>query len=226
MKMHRSRGFGLLEFGIVVAGLLALAAVVWGIYSKGVEAGESAKQLEWLADNAKKAADQRRREQGVDDTILALQKERDVERIRAEENDRKWREARRNADRSKVSLAGCDPAPSPEPTRTVDASAGSGLQPPASASGGAAPHTPGGVRFAWEFVFAFDSAWTGADGKPVSQDPAGRGGAELAGLSPYDPADVLAVHGENAQACSKDRRELGSLMKRLQAASDAWERSR
>jgi hypothetical protein len=37
---------------------------------------------------------------------------------------------------------------------------------------------PGRAVFTWQFVREYDAAWTGADGKPVSQDPAGQPAAQ------------------------------------------------
>lgn len=73
------------------------------------------------------------------------------------------------------------------------------------------------VRFTWGWVHDYDAAWTGRQGESLFGDRQhAAGAAERAdAASPYGPAELGAVHADNAAKCSKTRRQLNELLDTL-----------
>jgi hypothetical protein len=236
---HSQRGFAGLNLIQIITGLgaaAALAGTVWGAiawhasthYERGVQAERTAQNKK----EEERRQAQRRRDDEVAAALLLEQQQRQAAEVVAEESNRRWREAQRDADRRKVALAHCEAGPAQsDGGGVVGAAAGPVVSPggegpaaPPAGGGITRPAAHPGVRFTFEFVRQYDSAWTGLDGKPLPQALGGGEGAEHAGASPYTPADVIDVHGENAQACSADRRELDKLISKIAAAAAAYDR--
>lgn len=222
----RQRGFGLIELVIVVACILAVAAVVYGIYHKGYAAGAAEKQVEWDADNAKKLAAAKARDALVDASLEAARKRAQDAEQEAEKNNRLLAEERRRAKRNGTALAACVTpdarASGGADDRVGGDGGGRGLQAPPAGGGGVAAGPR--VAFTWPFVLQFDRAWTDLDGQPVQEAPAGGESPERSGASPYGAEDILDVHIANAEACSRDRRSLAAVMGRIDTAAKAWDR--
>ncbi len=212
-------GFGLLVNLVLI---LAVLGALYGLFlyvdahwetSAGVKKGETQRQALWDKANLKAEAERRAREQDVSDAIKEKEAQLAIARQRADDAHTQWKEAKRETDRKGTALAVC-PAPAAD-------------QPGAAPASPAAGAAGGGVRFTWDFVRLYDGAWTGADGKPVFQDPAGGAGTEGAGAaSPYTPGELLDVHGDNADTCSADRREFSGLIEKLRKAEKAWDGKR
>ena len=200
------RGSMLLVYAIVA---IAAVGMIWGAISwhAGVhyKRGLADKQVEWDRANVRAAAAQRARELDVSEAIKEKEAQRMAANDKAADYETRWKEAVRENRRKGVPLATCDQAPAPgAPTAVAGAPAG-------------------GVRFTWEFVRQYDSAWTGRAGEPLYPAPVGPEAAEGSGAaSPYGPADVLDVHGDNAAGASECRREYRSLVEKIKAAEKAW----
>ncbi|OGT57533.1 MAG: hypothetical protein A3E01_08320 [Gammaproteobacteria bacterium RIFCSPHIGHO2_12_FULL_63_22] len=220
----RKTGFGTVEVLILLGILGALGTFGWWSYS----AGQDAKQVEWDKATAMQIEAGQKRAAAVSLALLEADKGRATAEQQAQDNERKWKEAKREADRNRRPLVVHTPTSKPGATEPDGpaVNAGAGLRPSASAGVDPAPRAAPGVRFTWEFVFALDSAWTGLDGKPVSQAALGGDAAFRAGASPYTAEDVRDVVAENFQACSRDRRQFKAMMNSVESAADAWDRGR
>jgi hypothetical protein len=229
----RQRGFGLVH---VLAGI-ALVGVVWGAVSWHASVhyarGQSDKQVEWDAANRKAVELAAARRLAVARALLVAENAKLKADEKARIADDNWKEAQRENRREGIALAVCPKRPAgPQSDRAlaVGSPSGPGLRARAEDPGHAAVR--GGLRFTWEFVRLFDSAWTGAGGEPVHaaaagpEAAAGSGAAAPGGASAYTPDDVLDVHGENARRCSADRREYRTLILKIQNAARAWDEAR
>jgi hypothetical protein len=209
---------------VALCGLLFAAAFVghhWlGQHAEtNYQRGLAAKQLEWDQDKDRAAEAQRRKDAAVAGALLVEEKRRLAAEDAARDANAQWEEARREARRNARPLAVC---PQPRLQGAADVERDAGSRVPGAGVERDRPAVPGAAVFTWQFVREYDTAWTGADGKPVSQDPAGQPGAADAGApSPFTAEDVLDVHGTNARRCSEDRRELATLRARLETAADA-----
>jgi len=192
---------------IVVALLLAVVAMVAGIYHKGYSAGEAEIKSQWEAAD-RKAQDQadaarKARELIAQQTSTALQQSQ----AKADDYAQKWQQARRAA--RSVPLAVCGPRSTPPPKDGAPATV-------ASPDGGI------GLRLTWSFVLQHDAAWSGDSGQPIFPDTGlPPGGAAAADPAPYEIGDLLDHDAINAQRCSEDGRNYGALVKlirKLQAA--------
>jgi hypothetical protein len=184
--------------------------------------GLAAKQIEWDRANEAAAELERRRGAAVGRELLAADNARAAAETKAHDAEAKWEEARREARNSRRPSVVCQ-KPRSEDAAGAQRDAGPGI--PVAGVVDHRPDLSGGPLLTWGFVLDFDAAWTGADGEPVFGAAAGRPEAAAAGAaSPYSPDDALDVHGANARRCSEDRRELGSLIEKLERAQAAWDR--
>lgn len=211
MSARMQRGSMLIVYAIVA---IAAVGMIWGAISwhAGVhyKRGLADKQVEWDAANRKAAAEELARRLAVARALKLADEARQAADNQAKVNEDKWKEAVRENRRKGVPLATCPEAPAP----------GAPAAPPGAESGG------GGVRFTWSFVRLYDGAWTGKAGEPLY--PAAAGGEGVPGpaaASPYGPADVLDVHGDNAGGASECRREYRSLVEKIRAAEQAFDKA-
>jgi hypothetical protein len=215
----KQRGFGILAYLIAGGALLAvLAGLYWGIERHGYARGAAAVQLKWEAANREAAAEQREREKAVSKALTDADTVRQAAQDRASDYNVKWQEVKRELQRKNTRLA-----------VQRDQAGVSATGKPEAPAVDAAPDVGAGVgiRVTWGFVQLYDSAWTGTGGEPVF--PIAAGYSPTAGpgaASPYGPADIVEVHGENAQRCSADREELRALMARIRMAEEAWDSRR
>lgn len=231
----RQRGVTLIQAAIALAALASLVAATLGaiawVDSRGYNRGVAETETRWNEANRKAQAEQRAREAAVAAALAEEQDRRLSAEARAEQNDRKWREAVRDSRRNKVALGTCvQPA-----TKRADAGAdgrgphagagelvGGGIRAPSVGADAARDPVLGSIRLTWEFVRLYDAAWTSRSGEPVFESPAGGEAAQSADASPYGLDEVIEVHGENAASCSADRREFQALIGRIEAAEAAW----
>lgn len=227
----KQRGFAIEGWMIQMAvGALVVAAIVTAgaIYlhhrdAENFKAGQADVQAKW---DRQKLADvelARMTSVEVGRALLLAEKGRMAAEAEAQKHRDKFEEGKREARRLGVALAGCtiegqDPAPSSATGAVAGINPGPGIRAPGVAGGAAS------VRLTWEFVREFDGGWTGLDGKPVSPLVAGGAGAGPAGaFAPYRLEDAVDVAGVNAERCSRDRRELDTLTRKIQAAGAAWD---
>lgn len=228
-RMPTCRGVSTIELGIYVAlaGLILAAVIVaqqWlaGYAREHEEIGRDAKQLEWDKDKERAAEAQRRKDVAVAQSLLAEEKRRLAAEAVAEDVNARWEEARREARRNRTPMVAC-----PQPTDAGRSRGGgaelAGAAPAAATAASDVAGAPAPEpRLTWEFVRLYDGAWTGADGQPVPGALAGSAATAVAGAaSPHGVDELIDVHAENARRCSEDRRELGELIRKLEAARDA-----
>lgn len=214
------RGIATMAIVYIVAAI-ALVGVVWGAVSwharTHFERGENARQLLWDQANQKAAALERARQQEVSDAVKEREEKLAAASVRAITNETKWKEELREANRNGEEFVVCNPGPDNR-GRTAVADAGA----PAAPAGAPAA---GGLRFTWEFVRLYDSAWTGPGGESVfGAAPRPEAAAGSGAASPYTAGELIEVHGENARRASTWRREYEALVQKIRDAEAAWNR--
>jgi hypothetical protein len=216
----RQRGFGYFEIAIIAAILIGLGAGAHWMYVLGSDA----KQAEWNQQKLKDVQFALARDQDVSDAIKEGEERRQLAQARADQQEDKLQEAIREARRSGTALAIC-PVSGPD-QGSVAAIRDVAGQPSAPRGGEVPVRDPGGgIRLTWQFVREFDGGWTGSDGEPVSRLTLGDQGPQRPGApSPYGLVDVSGIAVENATRCSRDRRELGALMRKIEDAAAAWDK--
>lgn len=191
--IHVKRGFAGIELLVWAAIALAILGAIGGIMHSLKMAGvneERAAQAE--RDRKQQEMDNARRDErkGIIQKAAA-----DVVKANAEADDyrARWRKEKNRG----ASLATCDQSPSPAP-----------------AAGGGVAGARLGVRFTPDFVRLWDGAWTGPTGQPIFGDrgelalgPAAADSVESPGVDA-----VLDNHEENASRCSKNSRQLKTLV--------------
>ena len=220
----KQRG-SILLYALVAIGLVgALYGLYNAIDSRAFARGQAQKQAEWDAANRVAEDEERARRTEVARQLLLEEKRRLVAEQAAKTNHTQWQEAVRESRRRGNTLAECTQAAEPAgPSAGADAAgaAGVGLRAPGLGGGG---HAAGaaGVRLTAEFVRLYDGAWTGLAGEPLFGIAAGREAPAAAGAAWRSVDELLDVHGHNAQSCSADRRELDTLIRRIEAAEQGW----
>lgn len=231
----RQRGsISLIQVLIVLGAASALLATIWGAVawhaSTHFKRGETSKQVEWDKQEKERRKAERARADAVAAALLLQQQRADTAEVRAAENERRWKEARR-ANRH-ATLGSCAPATPPTPVagpvvadREPAPVAGAGIRAPGAAGGD--PAGAPGIRLHWRFVGLFDSAFTGIDGEPVYRAEAqfALEPSRVDTASPYSLDDVLDVNGENARALGECIRAYGQAMSAIDAAATAWDRA-
>jgi hypothetical protein len=212
----------------LVGALVACAAYFVGEY-RGVGRGRAQVQSQWDKKKLEDARVASQQDRARDAALLEIQQLRAAAEQRADTAETKLEEVKREARRRGTALVACqEPRSNPGP----HAQPGGVARTPAAEDPGAAGVAGGGglaraAVFTWQFVFEFDGGWTDRAGQPVSGLTPGADWAErAAAASPYTPEDVLAVAGANAESCSRDRRELASLIARIERAAEAYEQER
>ena len=188
---------------------------VWFAYNtvdgRGYARGSAAVRLEWVEANRleeEKEKGARIARMGI---LEAERKRANEADARADEADRKWKEARNEA-KGKISLGAC-PKSSPSPTLT-----------PGTTVAGTVPE----LLVSWQFVGLWDSSWTGAKGEPVhgtvAEVLARAAAPDPAASSPYDLGAVLDNHKANADRCSAISRDYVEVIQTVRQLSDDWEK--
>lgn len=220
LHMSGERGFGILGY-IIAAGALvaALAGLYYAVDSRGYQRAKA----EWATANAQASIEQLERERAVSVALAEADTKRQAAQDKASDYNAKWQEARRELNRKGTALAVCNAKPV---ARELGVVVAGGKEEPAVADGPAGDPGGSGISFTWDFVLLYDAAWTGQSGESLFPPAAGYSQATDAGAaSPYGPGEVLDVHFQNAEACSADRRELWTLMDRIEKATKAWDKA-
>lgn len=224
--MRRERGFDHVQLALVVvalglltAGAIAVRSYLMGVEERGYKRGKAEVEAAALLQQSMNEA-------AVVKALLAEQGKTNAAAALAAENERKWKEAKRAADRNGKPLVACaQPRPDIGSSSTTSAVAG---EPPAE--GARAPGVPAGdagVRFLWRFVGLYDGAHLGIDGQPVFAASAEHAGAAARAdtPSPYGPGKLLDVHGENAARHGDCLRKFDEAMRKIDAAAEAFDRA-
>lgn len=188
-------------------GILALAILgaIGGIYYAGYHAGETSKEAEWEEANRQADAAERQSRLARETEARASAAAIATAERRARDADARWRAAQ--AESGPIATASC-----PKTDRPV-------VQPTADAH--AADTAGSGIRFTAAGLGLWDSAWTGPEGQPFFGDPGDIASGAIAATAPFPTLEgAFDNHAENAQRCSENARQLGSLialLRRLQA---------
>ncbi len=194
----------LLAYGLVVLAILGSLAGLYGtIHHSGVNEGRAEVQARW--DKASKAAQERRDANRVVAQNTASKSASDLAAAQQKgaEYAALWRASRNRKPES--SLAGCSGAPTANATGTA----------------GTQPSTPA-VRFSLGFLRDWNGAWTGAAGQPVLPDSPPLALKSADTLTSIGAGAVLDNQAANAEACSKDRRSLDSLIDQIEKLRAGW----
>lgn len=207
------------DIEVLMAGAIAALVLViaTGLFCEwhGHKLGLEEKQAEWDRQKLADIAAGQKRDRDVSAALDTLAKSKADADRRAEENETKWKEARREAQRNVVSLGTC------VADRHFDVPAGGAAAPSNSGAPAGAAH----VLLSWTFVGLHDSAFTGLDGKPLSEAAAGiAADAARAGTpSPYGLDELLEVDSDNARSLSACRRDVDGIRSKVEAAAAAWD---
>lgn len=183
-----------MKLWIYAAAAIALIGMIGGIYYVGYEAGASKVEKEWLEANAQAEESERQSRLAREaESRRAAELLAGAER-RARDADSRWR-----ADRAKHRgpVVACT-APTPG----------------AAAAGNDVRLTPLGVGL-------WDAAWTGAKGEPVFGDTGDIAARAARSAAPLPTVgDAVENHGENAQRCSENSRQLVALIELVRKLRD------
>lgn len=189
----------------LIAGI-ALVGALAGLAAYERKAGGDSVRVEWQAANQKAASEEAARQakaKAIADASTAILA---AAQQKATTFESKWRAER--AKHPDSTLAGC-----------------SGSLQGASTGGQATPAAPLSLRFSSGFLRLWDRSWTGQTGEPVFGDqptPAGGKPDTPDTLTAIGPGEVLDNHQANAEACSRDRRKLNSLIDQIKKLRAGW----
>jgi len=179
-----------------LVGLAMLVGLLYGTYkyidtnwetSAGIEKGESTVREEWKNANIiAKAEEELQAEKREAEAEKVIQAKAISDR-KATESDFKWRK-----EREKNKVLG---------TVTCDSKAPTAI-------------TISNLRLSYEFVSAWDGAWTNQKGEPVFSYPEGSV-SEAARTVTIE--EILSNHGENAIKCSGNSRQMNKLIDLLES---------
>ena len=190
---------GLLAYGLVALAIIAGLGGLYGtIHHSGVAEGRAEVEARWEAANKLAATQAAQRRDEASKTAQAAADSLAAAQQKATDYAALWRKARAQATRP---LAMCPETPQSDPGKP---------------SGNPEP------RFSYRFVSLWDSAWTGPGGEPVLPDPAPPTGLGPDAPSAVGPGEVLDNHQANAEACSRDRRALDSLIGQVEKLRAGW----
>ena len=188
-------GFGLIVYAVLALGILGTLA---GIGYSIRKAGADAVLAEWNAANLKAQEEQAAREMAAALIARKAAGELAAAQQKGAEYAAKWRKARAEAQKPLASCHTAPPSDAAHPVATMPSTPADTLR----------------LRFSWEFVRLFDTAWTGKDSEPVFGNTGiPPSGASITDSSPYGAEEVIDAHGINAQRCSEDRRNYAALVK-------------
>lgn len=212
------------DIQVMMAGaLVALVLIIaTGLFCEwhGHKLGTEEKQAEWDRQKLADIAAGQKRDRDVSDALDLLAKGKaDADRA-AEDNEAKWKEARREAQRNGVSLGTCVTDRQRAGANGVPGGGDAAAPPDGGDRAGATR-----VLLSWAFVGLHDSAFTGLDGKPLSPSAAGIAADKTrAGTpSPYGLDELLEVATDNARSLSACRRDVDDIRSKVEAASAAWD---
>ena len=225
--MRRQRGD--IASSLIIYGIMAVVGVagIYGAYRWAYNRGATSVQEKWDEANRIEAAKEAERKAGEEKILAEEKTKRALAEKQAAQAELNWKEAvdaARKADR-KLARGTCPP-----PAVGVPAKPAPGAPP--SPQPKVTPNLMvdgGDVRFTWEFVGLYDSAWTNREGKPVHGTPEGvlksAGQTDATALAPYGPQEVIEVHGKNAVRCSSIERLYNSLIDTIQKLEMDWDRA-
>jgi hypothetical protein len=217
----KSRGDTQVLMATALAGLvLAVCAYVAGEW-RGANRGRAEVQAKWDAQKLADVAAGQARDRATLKAIDRAQESAAAAAKLAAENETKWKEALRDAQRNRKPLGTC--VTERGPTEPVQPGGSARPEEHAPADGATAPAPR--LLVLWRFVGLHDGAFTGLDGQPLFGDSSqfALDDSRADAPSPYGLDDLIAVNGENARALSSCRSAYAQALEALDAAAAAWE---